>query len=244
MYEKMRFPQNAEAAWAATKLLLVEDGSYFGDILSRFAMSSRAKPLTLFVPWGVRPAGEFGSKEKEALDAVQKYQQLLGRNGVYSNVLVMPADVYATEVNNYEANEASRYFSTVTRAALRKGFEVTPWSQIRQANKRMYDRIIQREASLESLWRSTPKSLWGDLLNAATRRSKQDKDEVAKAAFDYLKERVAEARIIDDVYKPIKISMVSPKKDNVVDRDLPRLYILPRNLRFPWMPDMGGVYER
>ena len=76
MYEKIRYPQNADAAWAATKPLLVEDGSYEGDILSRFAMSSKAKPLTLFVPWGVRPSGQFGYKETGAFDLVGNYQQL------------------------------------------------------------------------------------------------------------------------------------------------------------------------
>ena len=238
MYEKIMYPKNAEAAWEATKPLLVENPVYCGDILSRLAASSKAKPLTLFVPWGVRPEGAFGSKEIEALDTITNYRTLLSKFSIPSTVLLMPADVYATEVNNYRNDVANRYFSTIAREAEKRNFQVSPWSEIRRANRRMYDRILQGEASLEALWKSTPKSLWQDLLNAAGRRSKQDPNDVAKAAFDYLKERVAEARIIDTVYKPIKLSMVSPQKDNIVDRDLARLYVLPKILRFPWLPNI------
>ena len=244
MYERIKYPQNAEAAWQATKPWLTETPLYTGDILSRLAASSPRKPLTLFIPWGVRPEGKFGDKELRALDTIKKYQSLLQTFSIPSTVLLMPADIYATEVNNYQNDSANAYFTTVTKAAEQRNFQVSPWSDIRRANRRMYDRILQGEASLEALWKTTPKSLWQSLLRAAERRSRQDPNDVAKAAFDYLKERVAEARIIDAIYKPIKVSMVSPKKDDIVDRDLARLYILPRELRFPWMPEMGVMYER
>lgn len=244
MYEKIQYPQNAEAAWEATKRRMTENVSYFGDIVSRFAKSTKSNPLTLFVPWGVRPAGLFGESEIKAMDIVKDYQTVLDKNAIPSRVLLMPADLYATEVNNYKENATSAYFSTVAREAEKRRFQVVPWSQIRRANRQLYDRILDGEASLESLWKTTPKSLWQDLLASADRRSKQDNKDIAKAAFDYLKERVAEARIIDAVYKPIKVSMVSPNKDAFVDRDLPRLYLLPKELRFPWISNNGGRYER
>lgn len=244
MYERMRYPQNAVAAWEATRPLLTEEVSYTGDILSRLAGGTQKNPLTLFVPWGVRPAGQFGSSETQALDVISNYQKLLSTYAIPSKVLLMPADVYATEVNNYEQESTSAYFSKVTKQAQARNFQVVPWSAIRKANQQQYDRVLTWEANVDALWRSTPKSLWGNLRNAATARSKQaNENAVVKAAFDYLKERVAEARIIESVFKPIKLSMVSPEKDTIVDRDLPRVYLLPKNNRFPWI-ERGDIYER
>ena len=114
-------------------------------------------------------------------------KQALRKNGIPSNVLVMPADVYATEVNNYDKDAANDYFYTMTQEAKRRNFQVSPWSQIRRDNQQTYDRILKREASLEALWASTPKPLWENLLAAADRRSKQSEGDIAKAAFDYLK---------------------------------------------------------
>lgn len=246
MYEKIRYPQNAEAAWEATKPLLTENSVYSGDFISRFAMSSSTKPLTLFVPWGVRPTDKFMNNEKMALDTVQNYQNLLKKYEVPSNVLIMPADVYATEVNNYDPTTTNDYFSIVRNESKARGFQVKPWSQIRKDNQALYDRVLIYEANIDSLWRSTPKKLWYDgLLKAAYRRSgKESSQEIARAAFDYLKERVAEARVIESIYKPIKLSMVEPNKDDVVDRDLPRLYLLPSAIRFPWISKTGDRYAR
>lgn len=243
MKESIPFPQQAVAAWEATRPLLTADVSYSGDIMSRLAMSSVNTPLTLFVPWGVRPEGQFGSSESQALDVISTYQKLLGRFAIPSRVLIMPADVYATEVNNYAAASTRDYFSTVEKESKARNFDVLSWSFIRKNNQALYDKTLQWEANSDSLWRTTPKILWGELLSSARARSKRDTEQaIAKAAFDYLKERVAEARVIDKVYKPIKLSMVSPKKDDVVDRDLPRLYLLPKNLRFPWITKK--TYER
>ncbi len=238
-----KIPQNVLSVWEATARLSTEKIIYNGDILSRLAASTNETPLTLFVPWGVRPEGNFGEREQAALTCIQNYQSLLDTYAIASTVLIMPADVYAIEVNGYAWEPTTNYFNRVTCAAETKKFQVKPWSVIREENKETYTRILAGEASPESLWRSLPKSVWGDLLTAAYRRTKQKGDAaITKAAFDYLKERIAEARIIESVYRPIKLSMVSPKKDDVVDCDLPRLYLLPQSLRFPWIK--GSMYEK
>lgn len=228
---------NYQLALEATSRLVTEEISYQGDILARLSGSSEKSPITLFVPWGVRPEGQFGSSEQTALDSIQYYQRMLNEFSIPSTVLIMPADVYAIEINGYAWEPTIRYFTRVSQEAEARKFSVKSWSVIRRENFDRYNQILQWEANPESLWRKIPKVLWyRDLLSAAYRRSKQDGDQaITKAAFDYLKERIAEARIIESVYRPIKLSMVSPKKDDVVDCDLPRLYILPRELRFPWL---------
>ncbi len=52
---------------------------------------------------------------------------------------------------------------------------------------------------------------------------------------EYLVERVAEALLIDDLYHPIKISCVARYKDDYVDVNLPRLYLVPSSNHAPWM---------
>lgn len=227
----------AEIAWMATKPLLTETVISQREIIARFTKSTPTAPLTLFVPWGVRPAGQAGASETQALDTIQEYQQTLGESGVLAKVLLMPADVYAIEINGYPWESTTNYFNWVWTQAENREFQVLPWSAIRSQNQEQYDEILQWEANPESLWRNIPKSLWyRDLLPVAFRRSQMLGDqEIRTAAFNYLKERIAEARIIESVYQPIKLSMVSPAKDNIVDCELPRLYILPRDLRFPWL---------
>lgn len=237
-----RTTQSVQLAWKATEPLMTETVSYKGDILTRLARATRDNPLTLFVPWGVRPEGQYGRSEQLAFGCIQKYQQLLTEYGIPSTILVMPADVYAIEINNYPWETTVNYFNRVTQEAKARNFQVKPWSVIRSENQDRYQNILLWEANPASLWPKIPKALWyRDLLSAAYRRSKQQGDQaITKAAFDYLKERIAEARIIETIYRPIKLSMVSPKKDDFVDCDLPRLYILPKDLRYPWI--RGGSY--
>lgn len=68
-------------------------------ILERFvAARTGIRELVLFVPWGVRPKGNFGT-EIPILDQIKAEQDLLKQRGIATTTLVMPADVYATEVN-------------------------------------------------------------------------------------------------------------------------------------------------
>lgn len=237
MKEKAPIKQNVQLAWEATSRMLTEKIPYPSDILTRLSKSNVVNPLTLFVPWGVRPEGQFGSSEFSALSYIDRYRNLLKTLSIPSRVLLMLADVYALEINSYPKEPTLAYFARVRKEASARNFEVIPWSIIRNHNQERYRKILQWEGNPEALWRSIPRSLWYDgLLSAAYRRSGQNDDQgIRRAAFDYLKERIAEARIIESVYKPIKLSMVSPKKDTIVDCDLPRLYILPPELRFPWL---------
>ncbi|MEK9143510.1 MAG: hypothetical protein AAB481_02700, partial [Patescibacteria group bacterium] len=173
-----------------------------------------------------------------ALNRVKRYSDQLARYyGAPNAVLIMPADVYAIEINGDNPDRVTTYFSEIRVAANDLGFSVQPWSAIREQNLDLYEEILQWECSPEALFRSTPKALWYDGLfpAALSRNSALGEDAVHQSAFRYLQERIVEARVIEAVYTPIKLSMVSKQKDDIVDRELPRVYILEKELKFPWL---------
>jgi len=206
-------------------------------ILERLLQSRKTgKPVMLFVPWGVRPQGRLGRSEIKALNQVQNMQQVLQRRNISAQVLIMPADLYATEVNQQvDVTQTTEYFEQVTSFVLSKGFLVKPWSEIRGENIYTYRQRASEltPQELESMFKAAKIE---EAIAAAARRSGyQNKHEIQQAAFAYLRERVCEAEIIESIYKPIKLSAVSKNKDNDVDRDLPRLYVIPKEFQFPWL---------
>ena len=201
------------------------------------------QPTTLFVPWGVRPRGDFGEPETEVLERLASLKDrmcdtALIKNGKrpYAQVLIMPADIYATEVNSQVSPEnAERYFGEVTRQAKAIGFDVKPWSKIREENRDQYESRTS-ELTPDEIARLLGPNKIQDAFAAAGRRSGLITQEgVASAAFAYLRERIGEAEIVETHYEPIKVSLVAKNKDNGVDRDLPRVYVIPSELQFPWL---------
>lgn len=193
-------------------------------------------PLCLFIPWGVRPQGKFGYPEKAVLDRIKLLQTTLWQRNVNVQALIMPADLYATEVNQQVDNDqVAKYFEDVTNWAYLRGFFVKPWSAIRQENIGIYQQR-STELTQEKLAQMFKPAKIDDAISAAGRRSGyKTRSDIQQAAFAYLRERVCEAEITESVYKPIKVSAVAKNKDNDVDRDLPRVYIIPEELQFPWL---------
>lgn len=198
------------------------------------SLNGSLMPLILFVPWGVRPEGKIRF-EKRVIDMIADFRDTIRTKGVGAEVIFMPADVYATEINQINKEKAIVYFEEVATTAYLNGFNVRPWSQIRDDNKEMYKKRADE---------LTPQVItdilgYGKILEAfgtAKRRSGySSQSSIERAAFAYLRERICEAEIIESVYKPIKISAVSKNKDNGVDRDLPRIYIIPERFQFPWL---------
>lgn len=206
------------------------------EIVRRLQQAKFTKiPLTLFVPWGVRPRGEI-RLEANLLDRLESVKNLLNQRGIPSQILVMPADIYATEINQQvNPDQAMNYFDRISQMVLKVGFEVKPWSEIRAENIEMY---IQRKAELteEEIKRIVGPNILKKAFSSAERRSgyKQQTD-IEKSAFAYLRERIIEGEIINDIYQPIKISAAAKYKDDNIDGPLPRIYIIPPNLMFPWL---------
>lgn len=193
-------------------------------------------PLTLFTPWGVRPNGEFGEKELRVLDRLREFQMFLQERSIKGKVMIMPADLYATQINNnVDTNQASNYFSTVRNAALDRSFDAKSWSEIKKENKVLYDKLAQ-ELTISEIEKILSPTKILEAKKAAERRSGYtDPSRIEEAAYAYLKERIIEAVIIEKQYTPIKVSAVPKNKDNEVDRDLPRIYIFPDWWELPWL---------
>lgn len=246
--DRFRIARDVYFAWKAISEMKSYDPVLPEKSIRRLLSSRQSQPdffpdgsydrqlLCLFVPWGVRPKGEFGDLEKTVLERIRSLQVILNKRGINAQVLIMPADLYATEINRQVGNdEAEKYFERVTLWSNMTGFFAKPWSNIRQDNLAEYQKR-STELTNEEITKILGKNIVNEALEAAGRRSGyNDKAEIEKAAFAYLRERICEAEIIETVYKPIKVSAVGKNKDNGVDRELPRIYILPSELQFPWL---------
>jgi hypothetical protein len=232
--EQYRVARDAYFAWTNIVSQQITPPELPDAILERlFQARLTAKPITLFIPWGVRPVGIFGQPEIETLGMLEKFNNNLKSRNITATVFIMTADLYATEVNRQvDTPTTNAYFEAVGNQALQKGFTVKPWSAIRKENQNEYNRL-KSELNPNTI---LPSGVLERALKASGRRSGyEDGKGIESAALAYLQERVCEAEIIEKIYKPIKVSMVAKGKDAYVDRNLPRLYILPERLQFPWL---------
>lgn len=232
--EQFRIAKDVYFAWDNIISQQIAPPEHPDTILERLIQARRAnRAATLFIPWGVRPKGVFGNSETKALEIIEKLKKNLAERNISTQILIMPADIYATEINNQvDPYQARTYFQAVTEETLARGFEVKPWSMIRADNQDKYDKIYSQKDPERLL----PTGILDRALKAAKCRSGyQGEKDIESAALAYLRERVCEAEIIENVYEPIKISMVAKGKDAYVDGNLPRVYILPKELQFPWL---------
>ncbi|MBP9717038.1 MAG: hypothetical protein KBD51_03810 [Candidatus Levybacteria bacterium] len=236
--DQFRAARDTYFAWQEIESL---DGPFnpeFPDAIIARILKARStpNPLVLFVPWGVRLIGDLGQSEIRAMDRLRGLKEILEEKRINAKVLIMPADLYATEVNNQvSSNTAQNYFAKVQETAEGYGFEVKPWSAIRSENMEMYLSLKEflTEGEIRGLLTGHKVN---EAISAASRRSGYDRQEdIKKAAFAYLRERIAEAQIVEKIYAPVKVSAVAKNKDNEVDMNLPRLYIIPEREQFPWL---------
>lgn len=234
--ENFRAARDVYFAWQDIKTLRVDDPVRPEETVQRL-MNARTtnQPLTLFVPWGVRPEGKRGTAETETMDKLKAFQYTLVFRNIPTKLMLMPADLYATEVNNISKEKTDAYFTWIKELAEERRFSYKPWSEIRAENQTYYTKRA------EELTRKTIEDMFIpakilEALDTARRRSGYDgRYRAEEAAFAYLRERLIEAEIVESVYKPVKVSCVTKNKDNGVDVDLPRLYCLPDESRFPWL---------
>lgn len=238
--DQFRAARDTYFAWLDINLLRQDAfRPVYPDAIMQRLLEARinADPVLLFVPWGVRPGGSFGQSEISVLERIKKFQDGLTRRNIPSQVLIMPADLYATEVNNQVGDEqVVDYFGKVATAARESfRFAVKPWSTIRTENWQTYQARAQELTPSTIRALLTPYKIQEAIAAAKRRSGYEAAEDIRSAAFRYLRERVCEAEIVETKYKPIKVSAVPKNKDAEVDRDLPRLYIIPSNQQFPWL---------
>lgn len=201
--------------------------------------------VTLFIPWGVAEWRNIGTRERSAMDAIDAVRARLGCRAIANRVVLMPADLYATEVNGkLKADAVTAYFDSVTEEAQDRGYTVMPWSVIRSGNNERY-RQLASDLTPEKIEEMISPSVTNKAYEAAKRNSGYtDEDSIRASSFAYLRERISEAVIIEETLAPIKLSMAPKNKDNDVDMSLPRLYILPDELVLPWRPVQKSAERR
>lgn len=190
--------------------------------------------LILFVPWGVRPAGEI-RLEFSVIEKLQNVKNQLNKFGVKAQILIMTADSYATEINKQvDPDAAIKYFSSIQAIAQENDFDYTTWSRIRKENFVIYQKLF-REITEDTIRETIDQETISGALKSSARRSGNfSRRAVEQAAFAYMRERLIEGQLIDAVYKPIKVSAVVKYKDSL-DGPLPRIYVIPQEEQFPWL---------
>lgn len=234
--DTFRAARDTYFAWSATDNMKAYHPVYPNTVIRRMYESRLSGiPLPLFIPWGFRTTGE-PNKEFFVLDRILQFTDTLLRpRGIRSEVIIMPADLYATEINGIDPNLVNTYFEFVASEARLRGFKVAPWSKIREENQAQYRRRTD-QLSNKTIQELLPNPVIDKAIEAAEKRVIARSTRLAEqSAFSYLRERMCEAEIVEEKYRPIKVSVVAINKDNGVDGNLPRLYIIPLEEQFPWI---------
>lgn len=194
----------------------------------------REQTVTLFTPWGPRYKWETrgvdikkGDKEFDVLNFLSALRNELVQNMPKKNFrwIFLGADLYGTRINNLPSDIVDRYFTGLVEclAWILPTAEFKLWSEF-DDDAEKYRQNIRRNLSDfvddNLLFRANQ--------TARTMERKGNPQE-------YLVERLAEAMLIEETFRPIKVSCVGRHKDDKVDWELPRLYFLPELLQAPWM---------
>ncbi len=230
--EQFRKARSAYTMWCKLQPSFTFNPVFPETVIERFMTNEL---LTIFIPWGVSDKDYIAERETQALNIIQQVNTYFNENGIGTRVLLMPADIYALEINNkVPPTIVNNYFNLLTLEAEKRDLLVRPWSTIRKNNQSRYIHLANEFSNLridEVI--SQPVRNKAEL--AASKNSGfTNPEEIRQSAYNYLRERICEAIIIEETLKPIKISLAPKHKDNDVDMNLPRLYIFPEHLILPW----------
>ena len=193
----------------------------------------KEEEIVLFTPWGPRYKSERGTKvtkndhEVKTLiflkDVLKKfYENMPGKKFRW---LFLGADLYGTKINRLQEDDVKSYF-----------FELKRWviDLIGIADFQLWS---EYDVEAESFRQETRKKLKYLISQSIYSRAVRTANGMGKGsdAEEYLVERLAEAMLIENKFRPIKVSCVNREKDVQVDWELPVLYILPDELKNPWM---------
>ncbi len=194
----------------------------------------RENKVTLFTPWGPRYSfAERGTeidsqdKEVEVLKFLSKMIACLKAAMPEKEFswIFLGADLYGTRINGLDLESVRNYFDWL---------QMWLSDLIPEATFKLWSEFdLEAEAYRQEVANNFAKYSNPKLLERAERTAKGMGR--GSSAREYLVERFAEALLIEERFRPIKVSCVNRGKDATVDLELPRLYFLPENLQAPWM---------
>jgi hypothetical protein len=193
----------------------------------------RKKEVNLFTPWGPRydwksrgTAIREEDRESVVLNLLAELFGELKKNFPEKKLswLFVGADLYGTRINNLPVEVVIDYFESLQGklAQFLPEAEFRLWSQLDRDAERY------REVIRKNFRDYVDKGLLERTIQTA-RNMGRGSDPKA-----YLIERLAEAMLVEEMMRPIKISCAPRHKDDKVDWELPRLYFLPDDLCAPW----------
>lgn len=194
----------------------------------------REQNINLFTPWGPRYSWETrgavireSDKEVATLEFLytvlaEMSKRMPGKNLRWT---FLGADLYGTRLNGLLEAVVIDYFASLScwLATLLPEAEFRLWSE--------FDEVAEP-------YRKDARVNFDQFIRPGLIQRASLTTQIMGRGSDpeaYLVERLAEARLIEDLFRPIKVSCVMRHKDDHVDADLPRLYIVPEYLTAPWM---------
>lgn len=198
----------------------------------------RLEEVTFFTPWGPRYGYEKRGtsiapcdKEMDLLrffaDTFTRISERFKENVPETKFrwIFLGADLYGTRINNLPDSVVGEYFKSLEQriADVLPMATFTLWSSF-DAEANTYRDSVSK----------TIRTVVGDTVY---RRSVETARRMGLGgdSREYLIERIAEAMFIEERFHPVKISCVPRHKDDRVDHELPRLYIVPPELHAPWI---------
>lgn len=225
--------KDVASTWNYIKSKSFEKPVYQERILEQLAeerLNSEGK-LKFFSPWGPRYKNPNSAIKKDdpeirTLNEMKNVLEQFSNNGYIVELVLMPADVYGTEINGLPENFVYSYFRNLKNVAedTIKGsvdIKVIPWSEIRDENMAEYSKLKNQIKISRKEYNKSVKT---------AKNFNPDKPE--ESAKQYCIERLAEAEIIEKCYSPIKLSLVRREKDSL-DGLLKRVYMIEN--KAPWM---------
>jgi len=199
-------------------------------VLGRFARSE----INLFTPWGPRYDWEErgatiqpGDKEMLLLEFLSRLLSDLRQNMSDREFRwhFLAADLYGVEINGLPPEIVDGYYTSLEQALA---------AHLPEAKLLRWSAFDDEAAPYRADVRSNFTDEFDRALVARAVRTAEAMGRGGDAKA-YLVERLAEARLVNDKWRPVKVSCVGRHKDQGVDGPLPVLYFVPPELHAPWM---------
>ena len=197
----------------------------------------------LFTPWGPpyneRGLNLAGGPESQTIKVLTAVANLVHP----AAWVFLGADDYAISVNRRDGRPrvsqkvVSGYFRQLQLLLKRlipsASFHL--WSEVKEKEAEKCHQL-SRDLTDEFLLELVGPGLFDQACEAARRLNDlEHRSQARDLAFRYLRERLIESEIAEALWQPVKISLAPPHKDLIVDGPLPVLYLVPKELRTPWL---------